>query len=91
MILFKLVQWLQYAEDHSEKVHLIGHHPPRTCLPMFGWNFYSIVNRYENTIAGQFYGHTHNDEFTVFYDENDKKRPVSMVRRVILRLMINPL
>lgn len=38
-----------------------------------------IQFRYENTIAGQFFGHVHEDEFTVFYDEIDVKRPVSMV------------
>ncbi|CAF2554038.1 unnamed protein product [Rotaria sp. Silwood2] len=73
-----LIQWLQYAEDNEEKVHIIGHHPPRSCLASWGWNFYKIVNRYENTIAGQFYGHTHYDEFLMFYDEVDQKRPVSM-------------
>ncbi len=96
-IFIQLIQWLQYAEDHEEKVHIIGHHPPRSCLPSFGWNFYAIVNRlviendrilsveificfrYENTISGQFYGHTHYDEFLMFYDEVDRKRPVSMV------------
>ena len=36
-------------------------------------------NSYENTIAGQFYGHTHYDEFIVFYDEIDRQRAVSMV------------
>ena len=35
--------------------------------------------RYENTIAGQFYGHTHYDEWLMFYDEIDRQRPVSMV------------
>ncbi|CAF1472859.1 unnamed protein product [Adineta steineri] len=73
-----MIQWLQYAEDHGEKVHIIAHHPPRSCLAAFSWNFHQIINRYENTIAGQFYGHTHNDEFIVFYDEVDKKRAVSM-------------
>ncbi|CAF1012169.1 unnamed protein product, partial [Didymodactylos carnosus] len=73
-----LVNWLQYAEDNNEKVHIIAHHPPRSCLESFSWNFYRIVNRYENTIAGQFYGHAHNDEFIMFYDEVDKTRPVSM-------------
>ncbi|CAF1539956.1 unnamed protein product, partial [Didymodactylos carnosus] len=72
------VSWLQYAEDHNEKVHIIAHHPPRSCLASFSWNFYKIINRYENTISGQFYGHTHNDEIIMFYDEIDKIRPVSM-------------
>jgi sphingomyelin phosphodiesterase len=35
--------------------------------------------RYENTIAGQFFGHAHSEELKVFYDEVDTKRPVSMV------------
>ncbi|CAM4785122.1 unnamed protein product [Rotaria magnacalcarata] len=74
-----LIQWLQYAEDQGEKVHLIGHHPPQDCLAAFSWNFHKIINRYENTIAGQFYGHRHNDEFAVVYDEVDTKRPVSMM------------
>ena len=43
--IFQLVQWLQYAEDHEEKVHIIAHHPPRSCLAAFGWNFHKIVNR----------------------------------------------
>lgn len=42
---FQLIQWLQYAEDHEEKVHIIGHHPPRRCLAVFAWNFHQIVNR----------------------------------------------
>ncbi|CAF1344175.1 unnamed protein product [Didymodactylos carnosus] len=73
-----LITWLQYAEDNDEKVHIIGHHPPRSCLGSFSWNFYRIINRYENTIAGQFYGHTHTDEIIVFYDQIEKRRPVSM-------------
>jgi hypothetical protein len=41
----KLIQWLQYAEDNEEKVHIIGHHPPGSCLVAFSWNFNKIVNR----------------------------------------------
>ena len=48
--LLQLIQWLQYAEDHEEKVHIIGHHPPSSCLAAFSWNYYKIVNRYENTM-----------------------------------------
>jgi hypothetical protein len=74
-----MIDWLQYAEDHEEKVHIIAHIPPKQCLASFSWNFNQIVNRYENTIAGQFYGHTHNDEIVINYDETDPQRPVSMV------------
>lgn len=30
--------------------------------------------RYESTIAAQFFGHTHFDEFELFYDRNDLSR-----------------
>ncbi|CAF3526154.1 unnamed protein product [Rotaria socialis] len=73
-----MIDWLQYAEDNGEKVHIIGHIAPKQCLASFSWNFNKIVNRYENTIAGQFYGHTHNDEIVINYDEVDLQRPISM-------------
>lgn len=34
--------------------------------------------RYESTIVGQFYGHTHFDHFEVFYDVATLKRPTSV-------------
>lgn len=37
-----------------------------------------LLARYENTVAGQFFGHTHVDEFEVFYDEETLSRPVSV-------------
>lgn len=40
-----MVEWLQYAEDHQEKVHIIGHIAPKQCLASFSWNFNKIVNR----------------------------------------------
>ncbi|CAF1261330.1 unnamed protein product [Adineta ricciae] len=73
-----LIQWLQYAEKNSEKVHIIAHHPPKECFAAFGWNFDRIVNRFENTISGQFYGHTHTDEFNMYYDKDDHQRPISI-------------
>jgi len=35
-------------------------------------------NRYESTITAQFFGHTHFDEFELFYDTQDLGRPVSI-------------
>lgn len=71
------LQWLIYelqtAEFSGEKVHIIGHIPPghSDCLKVWSRNYYAIVNRYEATITAQFFGHTHYDEFEVFYDPND--------------------
>ncbi|CAG0921987.1 unnamed protein product [Notodromas monacha] len=62
---------LQLAENAGEKVFLIGHIPPgsRDLTPVWSHNFNRIVNRYENIIKAQFYGHTHWDEFNVFFNE----------------------
>ncbi|XP_058161802.1 sphingomyelin phosphodiesterase [Dasypus novemcinctus] len=73
-----LVGELQAAEDRGDKVHIIGHIPPGHCLKSWSWNYYRIVARYENTLAGQFFGHTHVDEFEVFYDEETLSRPLAV-------------
>ncbi|XP_072230909.1 sphingomyelin phosphodiesterase [Leuresthes tenuis] len=73
-----LVRVLQASEDKGEKVHIIGHIPPGLCLGSWSWNYYHIVNRYESTITGQFFGHTHFDEFQMFYDEETMTRPLGV-------------
>uniref|UniRef100_A0A8B9Q630 Sphingomyelin phosphodiesterase n=1 Tax=Apteryx owenii TaxID=8824 RepID=A0A8B9Q630_APTOW len=73
-----LVGVLEAAEQRGEKVHIIGHIPPAHCLRSWSWNYYRIVNRFEGTIAAQFFGHTHVDEFEMFYDEETLTRPVSV-------------
>ncbi|XP_011305839.1 sphingomyelin phosphodiesterase [Fopius arisanus] len=75
-----LIDELQGAENRSEKVHIIGHMPPGTseCLKVWSANYYRIINRYESTIAAQFFGHTHYDEFELFYDMKNITRPVSV-------------
>ena len=35
-------------------------------------------NRFENIIRAQFFGHTHNDQFLVFYDAATQSRPVNL-------------
>ncbi|XP_023315583.1 sphingomyelin phosphodiesterase-like [Trichogramma pretiosum] len=78
------LQWLVYelqaAEMNNEKVHIIGHIPPghSDCLKVWSRNYYHIINRYESTITAQFFGHTHYDEFQIFYDTNDLGRALSI-------------
>ncbi|KAK9736131.1 Calcineurin-like phosphoesterase [Popillia japonica] len=78
------LQWfiyeLQSAEFNGEKVHVIGHIPPghSDCLKVWSRNYYAIINRYESTIAAQFFGHTHYDEFEVFYDHHDISRSINI-------------
>uniref|UniRef100_A0A8D0GAV7 Sphingomyelin phosphodiesterase n=1 Tax=Sphenodon punctatus TaxID=8508 RepID=A0A8D0GAV7_SPHPU len=73
-----LVDTLRAAEQSGEKVHIIGHIPPAHCLRSWSWNYYRIIDRFEGTVAGQFFGHTHVDEFEMFYDEATLSRPVSV-------------
>ena len=73
-----LAKTLQKSEDIGEKVHILGHYPPSNCLSSWKNNYYRIVNRYESTITGQFFGHTHNDQFYVMYDIENPDRAIGM-------------
>jgi len=75
-----LIEELLRAENKGQKVHIISHVPPGNddCLGAWGREYTKIINRFENTIVAQFYGHTHNDEFVVFYDEVEKDRAVNI-------------
>lgn len=76
-----LMNVLQKAEDNKEKVHIIGHIIPGggSCLKAWSWNYYKVINRYESTVTAQFFGHVHNEMFTMFYDEVQFKRPTSVL------------
>ncbi|KAI4124240.1 MAG: hypothetical protein LQ338_004919 [Usnochroma carphineum] len=70
-----LIQELQRAEDSGERVWILGH-------VLTGWDgtnglpnptdlFCQIVDRYSpHVIANIFFGHTHEDEFMIFYKNN---------------------
>jgi len=74
-----LVDELLAAELAGKKVHILSHVPPGNgdCLASWGREFSKIISRFEGTVRAQFYGHTHNDEFAVFYDTEDPSRAVS--------------
>lgn len=76
------LQWLadvlQEAEDNRDKVHILSHHPPTSTNRAFAMNFYRLINRYESTVVGHFNGHSHKDQFHVFYDLHNKTRPVGV-------------
>ncbi|GAB6026449.1 hypothetical protein CHUAL_012647 [Chamberlinius hualienensis] len=75
-----LVAELEQAERNGEKVHIIGHIPPGSvdCLYVWSENFNNIISRFQDTVAAQFYGHTHMDEFEVFYDKHDQSLPINV-------------
>ncbi|KAJ5887804.1 hypothetical protein N7495_007845 [Penicillium taxi] len=70
-----MVNELQKAEDAGERVWIIGH-------VLSGWDganplpnptdlFYQIVERYSpHVIANIFWGHNHEDQFTIYYSNN---------------------
>lgn len=77
------LKWLRdqliAAEMAGERVHILGHLPPNTASCTRAWNraYNKLVGQFAHIISGQFNGHTHNDEFTLFYANNgsDTKTP----------------
>lgn len=61
-------------------MHIIAHIPPgnEDCWAIYSREFESIISRFESTVAAQFYGHTHNEEFKVFYDSVNVTRPINV-------------
>jgi sphingomyelin phosphodiesterase len=71
-----LIKELQAAEDAGQRAWLISHIPSGSTDHFRDYSQYfdQIVQRYEATIAGLFYGHTHMDEFQIAYsDYNNRK------------------
>ncbi|XP_025016767.1 sphingomyelin phosphodiesterase-like [Tetranychus urticae] len=64
-----LVNQLYEAEILGDKVQIVGHIAPdnRECTSSWVDNFIGIIDRFRETISSQFYGHTHRDEFRVYY------------------------
>ncbi|RWS30122.1 sphingomyelin phosphodiesterase-like protein 2, partial [Leptotrombidium deliense] len=63
----------------GDKVHLIGHIAPdnRECTQQWTDNFLRILERFKETVTAQFYGHTHKDEFRVYYSPSTNE-PIGM-------------
>ncbi|KAF9479793.1 sphingomyelin phosphodiesterase [Pholiota conissans] len=70
-ILAFAVQQLQAAEDAGQRAWIIAHMPPSSGDAFKDQSSYfnQIVQRYKNTIAAQFYGHSHVDEFAIAYSD----------------------
>lgn len=79
------LQWIHdtllKAEKAGEKVHIIGHQPPGdgTCFRVYGREYNRIVDRFWNTISGQFVGHTHADEFNLFYSLDNPSQAINVM------------
>ncbi|KAF4523738.1 hypothetical protein B566_EDAN013855 [Ephemera danica] len=72
-----LAQTLLQAETAGQKVHLLMHLSGESggCFEPWRTEFRRIVDRFENTITAQFYGHTHDDVMTLYYALDDTSQP----------------
>ncbi len=56
----------QAAESNNESVIILGHIAPMDAAPniyvTYNKDYLALINQYSHIIAGQFYGHTHDDE-----------------------------
>ncbi|KAK7044498.1 Metallo-dependent phosphatase-like protein [Favolaschia claudopus] len=66
---------LQAAEDAGQRAWIIGHMPPGSQDAFSDQsNYYDqIIQRYHKTVAGQFFGHTHYDEFEIAYSDYENR------------------
>lgn len=80
-----LIHELQISELEHEQVHIIGHIPPGSddCLRVWSKNYNRVVRRFRRTIGGQFFGHTHVNEFEVFYDHDDELDTKPQKRQIL--------
>ena len=53
----------------------------RRCYAAWSRNFHDILVRYENTVLGMFTGHTHQDEFELYY-RDDARTAAAVVNYV---------
>ncbi|KAI1342139.1 putative acid sphingomyelinase [Xylariaceae sp. FL0016] len=60
---------LEEAEEKGQQAYIIGHMPmgDTDCFHDHSRYFDSLVNRFSDTIAAMFFGHTHRDEFQISY------------------------
>ncbi|KAJ7646702.1 sphingomyelin phosphodiesterase [Roridomyces roridus] len=70
-ILAFLAAQLQIAETAGDRAWIIGHMPLGKSDALHDQsNYYNqIIQRYSNTIAAQFFGHSHKDEFEIGYSD----------------------
>jgi sphingomyelin phosphodiesterase len=75
-----MIRELFDAEVDGDHVHIIGHIPPdnKECTQAWLFNYLRIIERFQDTILAQYFGHTHRDEFRVLLSPSPKPRPMSV-------------
>lgn len=71
---------LMSAEKAGEKVHILLHQPTGVESSYYVWarEYQKIIDRFYHIIKGQFNGHTHREEFYVYYKSNDISKPINV-------------
>ncbi|KAI0732101.1 sphingomyelin phosphodiesterase [Fomitopsis betulina] len=92
-ILAFLVEQLQSSEDAGQRAWIIAHMPPGRGDVMRDQSAYfdQVVQRYRDTIAGQFYGHTHADEFAVGYANYSERTSENAVSVAMIGPAMTPM
>lgn len=64
------------AEANNEVVHLLTHMPTGSGSSYAPWSreFHKIMDRFYHVIAALFNGHTHKDEFSLYYATESKQQ-----------------
>lgn len=72
---------LRQAEQDNEYVFIMGHIPPgdATYLSECSRRYNALVDRFSNIIRGQFYGHSHYDEFRVITEYFNQNNTVGLI------------
>ncbi|XP_059620637.1 sphingomyelin phosphodiesterase-like [Phlebotomus argentipes] len=75
-----LQEVLQRATTAREKVHIISHIPAneRDCFGPWAREYRKLVEKFSPIISGIFNGHTHEDEFNVFYSKSDPSKALNV-------------
>ncbi|XP_055686670.1 sphingomyelin phosphodiesterase 1-like [Lutzomyia longipalpis] len=75
-----LQEALQLATTAKEKVHIISHIPSneRDCFGPWAREYRKLVEKFSPIISGIFNGHTHEDEFNVFYSKSDPSKALNV-------------
>ncbi|KAJ7153824.1 sphingomyelin phosphodiesterase [Mycena filopes] len=84
-----MVDQLQAAEDAGERMWIIGH------IPIGGGDLLSnyfdqVLQRYKNTVAAQFFGHTHGDQFQIAYSNYSDQTAQTAVSAALIGPALTP-
>ncbi|KAL1509127.1 hypothetical protein ABEB36_003915 [Hypothenemus hampei] len=75
-----LVDTLKQAEAAGESVHILGHIPTgsQDVYKIWAREYNRIINRFANTITGQFNGHVHIDTLQVHYNISNTEQAINV-------------